>query len=106
VGRIQRIHEKPLTIAKKIAFHIIEGCPSLNNTETYMFGSTLNGIGHDVDILVIYHDIKALIRIKEEIAKVSESLPLHVLYLDQKEAIETDFVVQQRCVPLSKLARS
>lgn len=71
-----------------------------------MFGSTLRGVGQDVDILIVGPAGEALARLKEEIAAVGEELPLHIIYMDQSEAVETDFIAREKCVSFSKLAQT
>lgn len=92
--------------AEEIASHLIANCRSLKLFEAYMFGSTLRGGGQDVDILIVGPAGEALARLKKEIASAGEKLPLHVLYMDQTEALETDFIARERCVLLSNLASS
>lgn len=69
-----------------------------------MFGSTLRGVGQDVDILIVGHAGEMLVRLKDEIAAAAQELPLHVLYMDPTEVFETNFIGREVCIPLSKLA--
>jgi hypothetical protein len=90
--------------ANKIATHLINNCISLKDFDAYLFGSTLRGIGQDIDILIIGPSGKALCNLKKEILAVGSELPLDVLYMLPSEAKETDFVCQQGCIKLALLA--
>jgi hypothetical protein len=72
--------------------------------DSYMFGSTLSGIGHDIDILVVGPGGEALCQLKEEMRVAGENLPLHVLYMQPSEERLTGFVAGEKCIPLAKLA--
>lgn len=87
----------------EVAAHLLECCETLAQFEAYMFGSSLRGIGHDIDILIVGPYGDDLSRLKEELAVAEEELPLHLLYLQPSEAQRTDFVARQRCVPLTQL---
>ena len=89
--------------AGEIAAHLLGCCGVLPQFEAYMFGSSLRGIGQDIDILIVGPSDDALFRLKAEMAVAEEELPLHILYMLPSEAQRTDFVVQQKCVPLSQL---
>jgi phosphatidylserine decarboxylase len=69
-----------------------------------MFGSALNGIGQDIDILVVGAGGEPLHQLKEEMRLAGKSLPLHVLYMQPSEVHHTQFLVKQKCVPLARLA--
>jgi len=70
-----------------------------------MFGSALNGIGNDIDILIVGDRGQRLSNLKKEIKLAGENLPLDVLYMDRSEAIETNFIKNESCVMLSVLAK-
>ena len=53
MGRTEGTSENGLMTAGEIADYILGSCRSLRQFEVYMFGSTLNGIGEDIDILVV-----------------------------------------------------
>ncbi|MNO04133.1 hypothetical protein D3C81_2250540 [compost metagenome] len=69
-----------------------------------MFGSSLDGIGYDYDILIVGPAGEPLCRLKKELRVAGEELPLDVLYMLPTEAEETDFVGREGCIPLSELA--
>lgn len=89
--------------AREIAAHLLGSCKSLAHFDSYMFGSTLFGIGEDIDILVVGPGGEVLCRLKEEIRLAGEKLPLHVLYMQPSEALHTDFVIKEKCIPLMQL---
>jgi len=39
--------------ATEIAAHLIDKCDALSDFESYMFGSSLHGVGCDIDILIV-----------------------------------------------------
>jgi len=90
--------------AQEIALFLLTSCRHLNFFESYMFGSTLNGIGNDIDILIVGDHGERLSNLKIEIGLAGENLPLDVLYMDHSEAIETNFIKNENCVMLSMLA--
>lgn len=51
MGRIEGSPEQGLISAGRVAIHLLERCVSLEHFTAYMFGSTLHGIGEDIDIL-------------------------------------------------------
>lgn len=89
--------------AGEIAAHLLGCCSTLAQFEAYMFGSSLRGIGEDIDILVVGPGGEALSRLKAEIAVAEEELPLHMLYMQPSEARRSDFVAREKCVPLAQL---
>lgn len=89
--------------AGEVAQLLLDLCSELAQFEAYMFGSTLRGIGEDIDILVVGPGGDALSRLKAEIAVAEEELPLHILYMQPSEALRSDFVARERCVPLAQL---
>lgn len=104
--RIQDIHPQGLMTATEIAVHLIENCKSIEAFDAYMFGSTLHGVGNDVDILIVGPRGDRLSLLKKELLAAGEKLPLDVLYMDPSEALETNFVITEGCVELSLLAHS
>lgn len=103
MGRPERAFKQDVMTASEVAAHLLVSCKSLGDFDSYMFGSTLSGVGHDIDILVVGPGGKALYQLKEEMRVAGESLPLHVLYMQPSEAHHTQFVVRERCVPLGRL---
>jgi hypothetical protein len=91
--------------ASEIAAYLLQTCATLSEFDGYMFGSTLYGVGADIDILIIGPPGDGLSRLKRELRIASERLPLHVLYLQPSEAKRTDFVARENCVPLASLGR-
>ncbi|MEG8223095.1 MULTISPECIES: hypothetical protein [Sphingobium] len=90
--------------AGEVAAHLLSCCGSLGQFESYMFGSTLRGIGEDIDILIVGLGGDALSQLKREMQAAGECLPLHILYMQPSEARHTDFVTREKCVPLAQLA--
>ncbi|NSY32261.1 hypothetical protein DS891_01385 [Pseudoalteromonas sp. JC28] len=91
--------------ASKVAIHLINNCLSLKYFDAYMFGSTLKGVGRDIDILIVGPSGRALSSLKEEMLIASRELPLDVLYMLPSEAIQTDFIRQKGCIELTTLAK-
>ncbi|WP_158743801.1 nucleotidyltransferase domain-containing protein [Acidisphaera sp. L21] len=86
--------------AGEIAAHLLGSCRSLKQFDAYMFGSTLRGIGEDVDILVVGSSGDALSQLKQELQAAGEFLPLHILYMLPSEERRTNFVTREKCVQL------
>lgn len=91
--------------ARAIAVHLLARCGSLGQVEAYMFGSTLSGIGTDVDILIVGEDHVVFAELKRELRSAGKHLPLHLLFMEKSEERRFDFVVRERCVPLGVLAQ-
>jgi len=104
MGRTEGTFENGLMTASEIASHLLGNCGSLEQFEVYMFGSTLLGIGEDIDILVVGPAGNALSKLKQEMRAASEFLPLHILCMQPSEERRTEFVARQKCVHLEKLA--
>lgn len=90
--------------ASEIADHLLGCCKSLDRFDAYMFGSTLSGVGQDIDILIVGPGGDALSELKKEMRRAGVRLPLHVLYMQPSEAHRTEFVAREKCVPLALLA--
>lgn len=103
MGRVEGTSENGLMTACEIAAHLLAHCGSLEQFDAYMFGSTLHGIGEDIDILIVGPDGEALSRLKQELRAAGEYLPLHILCMQPSELRYTDFVARERCVSLSQL---
>ncbi|UIK01572.1 nucleotidyltransferase domain-containing protein (plasmid) [Rhizobium leguminosarum] len=52
--------------ASGVASFILSSCPSLSEFEPYMFGSSLHGVGEDIDILVVGPSGEPLARLKRK----------------------------------------
>lgn len=104
MGRVKRASGGGMMSASGIASHLLASCPSLEHFEAYMFGSAVTGVGADIDILVVGPDGSLLSQVKSELRSAGEALPLHILYMLPSEALHTQFVVGENCVPLSHLA--
>jgi len=89
--------------ASEIAMELLSKCPSLKNYEAYMFGSYLNGIGVDIDVLIVGISHDRFAAVKSELALCSRELPLDVIFMEPDEANETNFVIDAGCVPFEKL---
>ncbi len=104
MGIVERASGGGMMSASEVAGHLLASCPSLKHFEAYMFGSAVAGIGADIDILVVGADGSLLSQVKGELRSAGEALPLHVLYMLPSEALHTQFVARENCVPLSHLA--
>jgi hypothetical protein len=104
MGRVKSSAEGPLMKAQEVAMFLLNSCRSLQEFESFMFGSSLRGVGSDFDILIVGPSGEPLSRLKAEIKFAGEKLPLDVLYMLPTEAAETEFVVREGCVPLAQLA--
>lgn len=91
--------------AYEVAKFLLASCPTLSLFSAYMFGSSLNGIGADFDILIVGPSGEKLRRLKGEIKHAGIALPLDVIYMLPEEAEETDFVLRGNCVPLDVLSK-
>lgn len=104
MGRTARNSSESAMTVYQVAQHIVACCESLHDFQVYMFGSSLRGTGTDFDILIIGPAGESLLQLKEEVRLAEQELPLDVLYMLPQEAEETQFVVREGCVPLSRLA--
>lgn len=104
MGRIEGSPEQSLISAGGVAIHLLERCVSLKHFNAYMFGSTLHGVGEDIDILIVGPTGDLLVQLKKELRSAGESLPLHILYMQPSEERRTQFVARERCVSLTQLA--
>lgn len=90
--------------ASQVAKYLLATCPSLDDFESFMFGSSLNGIGYDYDILIVGPGGELLVGLKKELNAAGAELPLDVLYMLPTEAKATEFVSLENCIPLKVLA--
>ncbi|MBZ7927081.1 nucleotidyltransferase domain-containing protein [Ensifer adhaerens] len=104
MGRLEGDYEEGVMSAADVARHLLKTCGSLRDFQSYMFGSSLFGIGSDYDILIVGPSGEPLSRLKAEIGIAGEELPLDVLYMLPSEAEKTGFVVNEGCVTLSQVA--
>ncbi len=91
---------------RDVARYLLQSCKTLNEFEPYMFGSSLNQIGTDFDILIVGPSGEPLSRLKEELKLAGSELPLDLLFMQPSEAVETNFIARERCVSLTELANS
>lgn len=103
MGVSERFYEGPLMTASEIASFLLRRCSSLRDFRSYLFGSSLKGVGVDIDILVVGPSDECLSRLKQELAAVSKELPIDVIYMDPSEALETNFISNEGCVALTHL---
>ena len=80
MGRAEGTSDNGMMSAGEIAAHLLRCCSSLDQFDAYMFGSTLGGIGEDVDLLFVGPDGETLSQLKRELRVAGEFLPLHVVY--------------------------
>lgn len=92
--------------ACEVARYLLDCCESLNEFESFMFGSSLFGMGNDFDILIVGPSGESLTQLKTEIQVAASELPLDVLYMLPAEAEVTEFVAREGCIPLTQLATS
>lgn len=104
IGRIKSSPEHGLISAGEVALLLLERCASLKHFDAYMFGSTLHGVGEDIDILIVGPAGDLLVQLKKELHVAGESLPLHILYMQPSEERRTQFVAREKCVSLTQLA--
>lgn len=104
MGRAEGLHPPEIMKADAIAAHLLTCCGSLVSFDAYMFGSTLDGVGEDIDILVVGPGGETLSNLKAEMRSAGQQLPLHILCMLPSEADQSDFVLKERCVPLVDLA--
>lgn len=94
----------PLMTACEVARYLLESCESLRGFESFMFGSSLVGLGNDFDILIVGPCDESLSRLKRELRVAASELPLDVLYMSPAEAEITEFVAREGCITLEELA--
>lgn len=104
MGHFERALGAGMMSASEVAVHLLTSCPSLEHFEAYMFGSAIVGTGADIDILIVGPGGSLLFQVKSELRLAGEALPLHVLCMLPSEAVNTQFVTREKCVPLSQLA--
>ena len=104
MGTVSRDARASLMTARDVAKYVLECCKSLREFESYMFGSSLLGIGNDFDILIVGPCGEPLSRLKTEFQLAASELPLDVLYMLPAEAEVTEFVAREGCIPLAQLA--
>jgi hypothetical protein len=92
--------------ACEVAMYLLECCESLHKFDSFMFGSSLFGVGNDFDILIVGPCDESLSRLKTELRIAARELPLDVLHMLPAEAEVTEFVARQGCVTLRQLATS
>jgi hypothetical protein len=89
--------------ASQLALHLLTITSTLTRFDAYMFGSTLTGVGADIDILIVAPANDALIKLKRELCSASESLPLHIIYMLPSEERHYDFIAKAKCISLQEL---
>lgn len=104
MGRVTSNSAKPVMTAGEVARHLLESCGSLQEFDSFMFGSSLKGVGNDFDILIVGPGGEALSRLKAELRVAAIELPLDVLYMLPAEAEATGFVTKEACISLARLA--
>jgi len=106
VGWDEGILEGRLMTAVEISNHLLQNCDAFSEFSAYMFGSTLYGVGSDIDILIVGPSGASLSRLKRQLAVAGRNLPLDILIMQPSEAEETRFIKKEQCVLLSKIAIS
>jgi hypothetical protein len=103
MGSVEGTFESKLMTASEIASHLLANCASLRHFEAYIFGSTLHGVGEDIDILAVGPSGETLSKLKQEMRTASEFLPLHVLYMQPSEEQRTEFTTREKCINIKEL---
>ena len=106
MGRVEIDSSKRVKRAPEVARHLLKSCPSLRDFQSFMFGSSLNGIGSDFDLLIVGPSGDLLVLLKTELREAGRELPLDILFMLPEEAEFTDFVRLEGCIPLVQLAHS
>lgn len=106
MGRAEDVYKRRLKQAPEIAAYLLASCDALNEFQSYMFGSSLHGVGCDIDILIVGPRGERLSRLKQQLKVAAQELPLDVLIMEPSEVHETRFVAKVKCVALSVLASS
>ena len=106
MGRVKSAVAEPLMTASEVARCLLKSCESLRGFESFMFGSSLFGVGSDFDILIVGPSGEPLSRLKAELRLAGKELPLDVLYMLPAEAEETGFIRREECIALAQLADS
>lgn len=104
MGRVEGAVAEPLMTAREVARYLIKSCESLREFKSFMFGSSLFGVGSDFDILIVGPSDEPLSRLKAELRLAGKELPLDVLYMLPAEAEETGFITSEGCITLAELA--
>lgn len=104
MGAVARDAKAQLMTACEVAKHLLECCESLRYFESFMFGSSLFGVGNDFDILIVGPCGEPLSRLKAEFQVAASELPLDLLYMLPAEAEFTEFVAREGCISLTQLA--
>lgn len=104
MGRVETFDYSLIMSASDVARYLLDTCPALSFFESFMFGSSLFGVGSDYDILIVGPSGKLLLQLKAELKFAGAELPLDILFMLPMEAKETCFVANQKCVSLQKLA--
>lgn len=92
--------------ASEVAKHLLQSCESLRYYKSFMFGSSLYGVGNDFDVLIVGPSGQLLSQLKAEFKLAGNELPLDVLYMLPEEEEETRFISCQACVTLAHLVDS
>lgn len=106
MGRVEGAVAEQLMTARDVARFLLRSCDSLREFESFMFGSSLFGVGSDFDILIVGPAGEPLSRLKAELQFAGRELPLDVLYMLPTEAEETGFITSEGCISLAQLAHS
>lgn len=106
MGRIEEKGAAKWTLMKapEVARYLLNSCKSLQEFESFMFGSSLYGVGSDFDILIVGPPGELLSQLKGELKIAANELPLDVLYMLPEEAKETGFVTGEGYISLAELA--
>ncbi len=84
-----------------IANILSENFKKITNIEVFAFGSAIriDSKPNDIDILVVYEDPAIPGKIRSSLGDIGY-LPIHLIFLNRQEEIETDFIKKQKCVPI------
>ena len=104
MGRTKDAATEQLMTAQEVATYLLKSCESLGEFESFMFGSSLFGVGNDFDILIVGPSGELLSQLKTELRLAGKELPLDVLYMLPEEEEETEFVTSEGCITLTLMA--
>lgn len=78
-----------------------ESIQHVGQIKAYVFGSASrpNTVPSDIDILIIYNE-PAQPRVLRDLLREVNYIPVHLIFLTIEEEIETNFIMEQNCIPI------
>jgi predicted nucleotidyltransferase len=73
----------------------------------FIFGSilTANSYSSDIDILVVYKTVRIPIGLRDEVERLSEIHPVHLIIMSRREEEQFRFIEMQGAVALGYIAK-